>query len=123
MFNNMSLKFILKKLEPNNLINSKDQQVVTCEQVGADVAMDGKNGLDMLKAKLLTCCRQPYLVVFVDLNMPNMNGFEMMRALKDIQKKEKKMLEYEKSVFILATCQYEKDLDHDFKELNFTEFL
>jgi hypothetical protein len=47
--------------------------------------------------------------------MPNMNGFEMMRALKDIQKKEKKMLEYEKSVFILATCQYEKDLDHDFK--------
>jgi CheY-like chemotaxis protein len=30
------------------------------------------------------------LVVFVDLNMPIMNGFEMMRALKDIQKKEKK---------------------------------
>ena len=85
--------------------------------------MDGKNGLDMLKAKLLTCCRQPYLVVFVDLNMPIMNGFEMMRALKDIQKKEKKMLEYEKTTFILATCQYEKDLDHDFKELNFTEFL
>jgi len=24
MFNNMSLKFILKKLEPNNLVNSND---------------------------------------------------------------------------------------------------
>lgn len=57
MFNNMSLKFILNKIEPNNLVNSIEQQVVQCEQIGADVAMDGQQGLDALKIKLNNCCR------------------------------------------------------------------
>jgi len=33
------------------------------------------------------------------------------------------MVEYMRTSFMLATCQYEKDLDSDYKDLNFAEFL
>ncbi len=41
----------------------------------ADEAEDGANGLQMLK-------RGNYDFVISDINMPNMNGFEMLKAIK-----------------------------------------
>ncbi len=41
----------------------------------ADEAEDGANGLQMLK-------RGTYDFVISDINMPNMNGFEMLKAIK-----------------------------------------
>ena len=41
----------------------------------ADEAEDGANGLQMLK-------RGNYDFVISDINMPNMNGFEMLKAVK-----------------------------------------
>ena len=41
----------------------------------ADEAEDGQVALDMLK-------KDPYEFVVSDLNMPNMNGFELLRAIR-----------------------------------------
>lgn len=35
----------------------------------------------MMESKIQTCCKKPYPIVFVDLNMPIMGGIEMMEAL------------------------------------------
>ena len=44
-----------------------------------DKAEDGKVGLDMMEAKLTKCCKQPYSIVIIDLNMPECDGIEMIK--------------------------------------------
>jgi CheY-like chemotaxis protein len=40
-----------------------------------------------MKKKLHSCCGKPYKLIFVDLNMPVLSGFEMMQEIKDLQDK------------------------------------
>ena len=47
-----------------------------------DCAFDGLDGLKKLKLKLGLCCRTPYKLIFVDLNMPRMNGIEMTKEVR-----------------------------------------
>ena len=35
-------------------------------------------GLDKINEKLTTCCHQPYKVVFIDQNMPILDGLQVM---------------------------------------------
>lgn len=46
-----------------------------------DYADNGISGLKKLSEKLTTCCKKPYYMIFVDLNMPEMNGIEMMQEI------------------------------------------
>jgi CheY-like chemotaxis protein len=41
--------------------------------------LNGVDGIDKLKEKLNKCCMTPYKIIFVDMNMPIMDGPEMMR--------------------------------------------
>ena len=43
-----------------------------------DTANNGQDGLQVMADKLNKCCQQPYSVIFVDLNMPVLNGLQMM---------------------------------------------
>jgi CheY-like chemotaxis protein len=43
--------------------------------------MDGQEGLEYLETKLKCICKTVYKVIFVDLNMPVLNGVDMMRKL------------------------------------------
>jgi DNA-binding response OmpR family regulator len=51
---------------------------------GADKALDGYKGIAALKKKLITCCKEPYKLVIVDLNMPNLDGISMMHEIARI---------------------------------------
>jgi CheY-like chemotaxis protein len=33
----------------------------------------------------MTCCKAPYKLIFVDLNMPIMDGYKMMDAIKNVK--------------------------------------
>lgn len=35
-----------------------------------------------MKQKLKTCCGRPYKLVIVDLNMPRMDGIDLIKAVK-----------------------------------------
>ena len=50
------------------------------------MAKDGQEGLDLLERLLLTRARVPN-VVFVDINMPRLNGFEFLMGLKGLREK------------------------------------
>jgi len=37
----------------------------------------------MMSEKLTKCCKQPYAVVIIDLNMPVLDGIEMIKQIKE----------------------------------------
>lgn len=65
-----------------------------------DEATDGKQGLEMLQAA--TAAQKPYSVVFSDLNMPRMNGFELLATCR-------KMPEFQKVPFVIISAEAESD--------------
>ena len=46
-------------------------------------AFDGVNGVEKLETKLINCCKRPYKLVIVDLNMPRFNGRDMMIQIRE----------------------------------------
>jgi CheY-like chemotaxis protein len=61
-----------------------------------------------MKKKLEECCKCPYKLIFIDLNMPIMDGKRMMMRIKeDILTDQMKM--YGKSLFVLTTAYLEED--------------
>jgi CheY-like chemotaxis protein len=64
---------------------------------GVDKALDGLKGLNHMRKKKTICCKQPYQLVIVDLNMPNLDGLGMMKQIK-----EEGLLN--DTIFILASC-------------------
>jgi CheY-like chemotaxis protein len=51
-----------------------------------------------MRKKRNLCCKQPYKLVVVDLNMPNLDGLGMMEQLKEEG-------QLNDTIFILASCQ------------------
>ena len=60
------------------------QQVLLSYGLEADGAFNGKVAADMVKTQLETCC--PYKIIFMDQNMPVMDGLQSTRAIKKIFK-------------------------------------
>ncbi len=54
----------------------------------ADEAVNGAVAISKMTSKLGKCCKTPYKLIFVDLNMPVMDGYKMMEIIKveDIRK-------------------------------------
>jgi CheY-like chemotaxis protein len=48
----------------------------------SDEAINGAAGLELMEQKLKSCCKKPYMLVFVDLNMPVMDGVKMLEYVK-----------------------------------------
>ena len=69
VFNVLSLQLIL------GVIKTEESKLTS------DTANNGLEGLEKIQSKLLKCCRKPYKIVFVDLNMPVMGGYEMMKEI------------------------------------------
>ena len=65
LFNIYAFKMLLQTLDANT-----------------DVAYNGQEGLDKMSQKINTCCKKPYKIIFVDLNMPIMNGIQMMKQVR-----------------------------------------
>ena len=63
-------------------------------------AVDGQNGLDTIKAS-----KEDYDLMIVDLNMPNMNGFELLEALE----KNDICLDVPKIIFTTETLKEDKN--------------
>lgn len=72
----------------------------------SDAASNGAEALKMLSEKLTTCCGEPYKLIFVDLNMPIMGGYDMMAEVQKLIK-EGSLKGYADSVFVVCTAQSE----------------
>ena len=81
---------------------------------GVDKALDGIKGLQMMRKKRTACCKQPYKIVIIDLNMPNLDGIGMINQLKEEG-------ELNNTVFIMASCEKEDSVD--FKKHGFKYYL
>ena len=78
-----------------------------------DIAEDGTQALEAVKKSIEN--RRPYQLILMDLRMPNMDGFEATRVLKD---------EMNCSVPIVAlTAETGSDVRERCKEAGFHEFL
>ena len=60
------------------------QQVLLSYGLEADGAFNGKVAAEMVNTQLETCC--PYKIIFMDQNMPVMDGLQSTRAIKKIFK-------------------------------------
>lgn len=56
------------------------QYLLGCHNLESDWAEDGQEGVEMFK-KSFKCC--PYKVVFMDLGLPKMNGYEANKAIQE----------------------------------------
>lgn len=72
-------------------------------QLDSDEANNGLEGIEKLKKKLCKCCCKPYRLVFVDLNMPLLGGYEMMKELKKLQQ-QGELLDYADTLFVVCTA-------------------
>jgi len=78
-----------------------------------DIAEDGTQALEAVKKSIEN--RRPYQLILMDLRMPNMDGFEATRVLKD---------EMNCSVPIVAlTAETGSDVRERCKEASFDEFV
>ncbi len=68
-----------------------------------DHTLDGLMGIEILRSKTEECCRSYYKLVFVDLNMPRMNGDVMMSEMIRLMEHDPAMSVYKTSVFVLST--------------------
>ena len=97
MFNIMSIQMLLVKVK--NLPR------------GVDKALDGLKGLQMIRKKRGSCCKKPYKLVIIDLNMPNLDGIGMIQQLRE-------EVQINDTIFIMASCQPENTVEfksHGFK--------
>ena len=56
--------------------NSKNPEITVC--------LDGKEAYDLLQVKINNSCQLPDLIL-LDINMPNMNGFDFLEAFRQFQ--------------------------------------
>jgi two-component system chemotaxis response regulator CheY len=63
-------------------------------------ATDGKQAFEMLQGA--TVSKRPFAVVFSDLNMPRMNGFELLATCR-------KTPEYQRLPFVIISAEAESD--------------
>jgi CheY-like chemotaxis protein len=83
----------------------------------------------MMEQKLLKCCRTPYKLIFVDLNMPVMDGYTMMGAMmngricKSTNSESDLQNAYSKSVFVLNTAGIDNNIGINYKSRGFQYFL
>lgn len=72
-------------------------------------AVDGQDGLDVLQGKSSRSLRRPY-VVLLDLNMPRMNGFEFIEAIRADDKLDDSV------IFVLTSSDAEEDRSRAYHE-------
>jgi len=53
-----------------------------------DIAINGKEAVEMILKKTCSSCSQGYHLVFMDLNMPEMNGFEATSIIRSMKNKK-----------------------------------
>ena len=97
-FNILAIELILTQLD---IQNYKD----------TDHAFDGVEGIQIMQEKLNKCCRKPYKLVLIDMNMPRMNGIQMMEKLQEMQARGE-MTAYKQGVrWVLSTADGEQSAD------------
>ena len=85
-----------------------------------DLAHDGEEAYKMIfeKSKCLVC--KAYRLVLIDINMPVMNGIELIKKLREAEKR--KELKLSRSYMVVHTA-LPKDSFEDYKTLGFNGFL
>jgi diguanylate cyclase (GGDEF)-like protein len=87
-----SFKELIQYSKEFNVLYVEDDEGIRSATVGMlesffksiDVANDGLEGLNMYKENTNTNGKSKYDIIITDLNMPNMDGMDMSRGIKDI---------------------------------------
>lgn len=58
-------------------------------QIKVDAAYSGDEAIKMMKTRYSCLVHQPYKIVFMDINMPSMDGIETTKRLRKIEEKHK----------------------------------
>ena len=76
-----------------------------------DVAEDGREGLEYYKNSLE---KRPYDIVFSDINMPHLNGLEMLKSIRDLK---------DDQTFVLLSAHHEKGYSLEADKMGVDYFL
>eukprot|EP00347_Sterkiella_histriomuscorum_P006650 403351958 len=107
-----SFNILALKLQLNMLIDGK---------VNFDQEFSGQDGIEMIiDVNKSNQQKQNFDLVFVDFNMPQMDGISMMKQLKEIEKRGQ--INLQNTQFILWSAQTE-DQVNSYKEYGFKMFL
>ncbi|CDW77788.1 multi-sensor hybrid histidine kinase [Stylonychia lemnae] len=106
-----SFNILALKLQLQMLINAK---------LVVDQAFSGQDGIDILTQDQQDRNQNDYDLVFVDFNMPSMNGITMMKTIQEQERRG--IVKFAKTSFILWSAQSEDQVTQ-YKKFGFKMFL
>ena len=96
-------KFIL--IDDDELINFIHRQVILSVEPAAEIEilLSAEEGMDKIKA-LAESDNNDLTIIFVDINMPEMNGFELLRRLTPVISNKETL-----HLFMVSSSLFESD--------------
>lgn len=99
---------------PNPIVMVVEDDIVDLEQVKRGIAkrglsydihamQDGRNALEFLRGDTLSLSERENLIVFLDINMPGMNGHQFLDELRADEQLRRTI------VFVLTTSDHARD--------------
>eukprot|EP00347_Sterkiella_histriomuscorum_P009997 403339079 len=112
-FNIMAMKMMLEEAFNKQGIKQVPQ---------IDSAINGLEGINkMIEKAALSCCKVPYKLILIDLNMPKMGGLQMIKNIRENIFNKGSLQCYKDSMFVLCTAENE-ECSAPYKDLGFDSF-
>lgn len=100
---------------------SRELLIELLEPYGScDIAVDGREAVDAFKRALKS---RPYDLICMDIMMPNMDGQQALREIRDIERKEGISKERESKVIMTTALCDPKSITEAFQEGGATSYI
>jgi len=88
MKNKLNCILLVDDDEPTNFFNKMILEDVNCAK-SIEVVDSGQDALDYLKKTAVSGCSSSPELIFLDINMPAMNGWEFLERYSSLEKQQK----------------------------------